>query len=123
MNPNEIAKEKRKQDRLEKLGTQSPACSLCGESDDRCLEAHHIAGRAYDEETCILCRNCHRKASDDQKDHPKGNGKTVHPMDTIGRFLLGLGDLLALAALKLKEFGQYLIEQAKQFLQDKEASC
>lgn len=119
MKATEIAKERRKQDRLEKLGTQKPACSQCGETDDRCLEAHHIAGRAYSEDTVILCRNCHRKVSDDQKDHPKGSAMPVHPLEIAGRILMGLADLLALAATKLKEIGAYVIECAQQLLQSK----
>ncbi len=122
MNATEIAKEKRKQDRLEKLGSKNPVCSLCGETDDRCLEAHHIAGRAYAEDTAILCRNCHRKASDDQKDHPKGSAKPAHPLEVAGRLLMGLADLLALAAAKLKEIGVYVIECARQWLQSQEGA-
>ncbi len=120
MNPEKRNKEKRKQDRLEKLGTQTPVCCLCGETDDRCLEAHHIAGRKFAPETSIVCRNCHRKLSDAQRDHPKGIGQSPSLMETIGHFLLGLGDMLALAAIKLKEFGAYLIEFACQMLQGTE---
>lgn len=120
MNPKELAKEKRKQDHLEKLGTQHPACSLCGESDHRCLEAHHIAGQKFAPETGIVCRNCHRKLSDEQRDHPGSIGQEPSIMETIGHFLLGLADMLAQAAVKLREFGAYLIELACEMLQGKE---
>jgi hypothetical protein len=51
-------------DRLEqhyrRLGTHEPRCVICGKSDPRCLEEHHIAGRGYHNDTAIVCRNCHR---------------------------------------------------------------
>ena len=36
-------KERRKQARLAKLGSNNPICGDCGETDWRCLEAHHVA--------------------------------------------------------------------------------
>jgi hypothetical protein len=59
----------------------------------------------------ILCRNCHRKLTDAQKDHPKT--PDVEPLTKekqIGHFLLGLSDLLKLVAEKLRDFGAYLIQ-------------
>jgi len=49
----------------------SVACPFCGEDDPRCAEDHHIAGRKYDDMTVRVCRNCHRKLSDMQRDHPR----------------------------------------------------
>lgn len=105
-------KEVRKQKRLETLGSNHPVCIECGENDWRCLEQHHIAGRAYDETVCNICYNCHRKLSDDQKDHPKQAG-TPAKAEIIGRFLIGLADFLVLLVIKLKEFGHYLIQSAQ----------
>lgn len=39
----ELAREIRKQRRLEKLRTNSPLRGECGENDWRCLELHHVA--------------------------------------------------------------------------------
>jgi hypothetical protein len=39
----------RQQTALDRLGTNTPRCVECGETDWRCLEAHHLAGRAYDD--------------------------------------------------------------------------
>src|SRR5439155_13562008 len=66
----EVKQEHRMHDRLEKLGTNEPRCGCCGETDWRCFELHHIAGKRFDEATVRLCRNCHAKASDSQRDHP-----------------------------------------------------
>ncbi len=109
----DLNKEKRRQKALERLGTNTPRCVHCGESDYRCLEAHHIAGRAYDEETVVTCRNCHRKLSDSQKDHPNTPaGEDPSLLDQIGHFLLGLADLFEMLMQKLREFGRLLIEGA-----------
>jgi hypothetical protein len=106
-------KEARRQRRLERFGTNNPVCVNCGENDDRCLELHHIAGRAHSDDTVILCRNCHRKVSDDQKDHPKCSDKPGMTQ-SIGYQHLGLADLFALLANSIKESGEYLIQTAKE---------
>ncbi len=79
----------------------------CGEDDWRCLERHHLAGRAYDGTTVILCRNCHRKQSDpsDNADAPSD----PPTLERIGRFLLGLAALFLMLAAKLKAFGEDLL--------------
>jgi len=114
MNAIELAREARKQNRLERLGTNTPRCGVCGESDDRCLEAHHVAGRKHDDATVLVCRNCHRKVSDDQRDHPTLAADADAFLDSVGRFLLGLAELLRLIVEKLVTFGNELIKRAAQ---------
>lgn len=113
MDDREINREARKQKRLERLRCNEPRCGMCGEADDRTLEAHHIAGRKHDAMTVVLCRNCHRKVSDDQKDHPSFKDGTDSTLHAIGSFLLGLADILRIAVEKLYEFGRELIARAK----------
>lgn len=106
------ASETRKQKAHRRLGSDKPRCGTCGETDPHCLEAHHIAGHKYDGTTTLICRNCHRKLSDAQRDHPQtieGGGF----LEVIGHFLLGLADLLVIAVERLREFGRQLIEEAK----------
>lgn len=112
MTEQELRKEIRRQRRLEQLGTNNPSCGTCDENDDRCLELHHVAGRRWDDCTVVICRNCHRKVSDDQKDHPRFNPAADPQLDRIGHFLLGLADLLRLIIEKLVAFGLALIERA-----------
>ncbi len=108
-----LQKEIRKQRALERLGCNHPRCVRCGEADERCLELHHIAGRAYGEECAVVCRNCHRKLSDMQKDHPVALEPDEPPyLEKIGHFLLGLADLLEMLIEKLREYGMLLIEAA-----------
>lgn len=107
-----LEKERRKQARLEKLGTNNPICGTCGEQDWRCMEQHHVADYGRDDLTVLLCRNCHRKVSDDQRDHPRFTTDTDATLDRIGHFLLGLADMLHLIVERLYLFGLHLIERA-----------
>lgn len=105
--------EVRKQQKLRKLGTQNPICVGCGESDPLVLEQHHIAGRKHSDDLAIVCANCHRKLSDQQRDHvPPGSEKAEGLLAKVGHFILGLADLFALAIETLREFGRLLIERA-----------
>lgn len=114
MTPDKIAREKRRQMRLEKLGTNNPICGVCGEADPRCLERHHVAQHEHDPITVVVCRNCHRKVSDDQRDHPTSVAEADLLLQSIGHFMLGLADLLEDIIEKLHEFGRALIDRAKQ---------
>ncbi len=109
----ELAREIRKQRALERLGSDGPRCVSCGEEDWRCLEFHHISGRAYGEEGVVVCRNCHRKLSDPQKDHPPGLTAAQPPLlERVGHYLLGLADLLGMLVALMRVYGSQLIEAA-----------
>ncbi len=109
--------EKRKQKALQRLGSTKPLCVLCGEADWRCLELHHIGQEDFDDTTGILCRNCHRKASDAQMAHPKPlNLSEPQMLERIGHVLLGLADFFELLIEKLRVFGNYLIGFAEQYI-------
>lgn len=114
MTNEQLKREARKQRALERLGTNTPYCGLCGEPDWRCMELHHVAGQKHDDTTVILCRNCHRKVSDDQKDHPASDLNADPVLEAIGRFLLGLADLLRRIIDILTGFGTTLIERSAQ---------
>lgn len=81
-------REQRKQNRLEKLGTNEPRCGMCGEDHWTCFEAHHVAGRKFDPMTVRLCMNCHRKVADDQSDHPPFNPDADPTIQAIGHSCL-----------------------------------
>jgi len=109
-----LNQERRKQKALERLGTNHPRCVLCGEADWRCLEVHHLGQEDYDDLGVILCRNCHRKLSDHQADHPGpigGGGSAL--LEQISHILLGLADFFVLLVEKLRTFGHALIERAQ----------
>lgn len=107
--PINFAAERRKQARLDRLGTNTPRCVRCGEDDDSCLEAHHVAGQAYDPDTMIFCRNCHRKLSDMQEDHPKRKSEPPKREEVIAHFLLGIADIFELLIGKFREFAEWLL--------------
>jgi hypothetical protein len=108
-------REARDQQRHERLGTNNPECHVCGERDPRVFfESHHIAGQRYDDINVLICTNCHAKLSDDQKDHPETTEAEPCIFEIVGRFLLGLADLLVYLIDKLRGFGNALIESAQQ---------
>lgn len=114
MHKRELARERRKQSRLDQLGTDRPICSHCLESDWRCLELHHLSENQTTEDCSIECRNCHRKLSDDQKDHPSIDKNHAPSMiERIGYYLLGLADFFRLLVDSLTQFGHLLIDYAR----------
>ena len=106
-------KEARKQKRLETLGSNHPTCTICGEDSWECLEQHHISGKDYSDDLCNICRNCHRKLSDSQYDHPKKISAENITLENIGHLLIGLADFFELLVERLKEYGQFLIQSAQ----------
>lgn len=102
--------ERRRQAAYRRLGSSNPRCLVCGERDWRCLELHHIAGRAYDPLGAILCRNCHRKQSDASANSV---GPTDPPgMERLGHLLLGLAAFLEELVSRLRVYGKELITGA-----------
>ena len=112
MNDKKWASERRKQKRLEKLGTNEPRCGTCGEGRWQCIEEHHPADYGRDETTVLVCRNCHCVCSDNQRDHPAHDPNADPLLASIGHFLLGLADMLAIVLAKLSEFGLALIARS-----------
>jgi hypothetical protein len=104
MNGRELNRERRRQQALERLGTNKPRCVVCGHDDPLALELHHIAARAFDDQQVPVCRNCHRRLSDYQKDHSLGQAKPASEFECIRRFLLGLADLFEMLVRRLREF-------------------
>lgn len=106
--------ERRKQDRLHKVGTNNPYCAICGNSDWRCIEEHHPDTRKRDNLVVLLCANHHRLVTYDQKDHPKELPGCDEFIASVGKFLLGLADMLAVILERLYEYGEALIARANQ---------
>jgi hypothetical protein len=102
--------ERRRQAAYRRLGTNDPGCLACGEGDWRCLELHHVAGHAYDNQTVILCRNCHRKQSEADANAPDPAEPPI--MVRAGQFLLGLAQLLDELVSRFRSYGQHLLDGA-----------
>ena len=113
MDNKDLKREARVQRMHERLGVDAPRCAYCGLDDVRCLEAHHIAGRKFDDATVILCRNCHRVLSDDQRDHPPRIGGAPSLQERVGHFLKATRRPLCSLVAKLHEYGDELIAFAK----------
>ena len=108
------AHEGRKQSRLHKLGTNSPRCAICGNTDWRVIEEHHVAGKKHDKRVVLVCANHHRILTYAQKDHPETEPNADEMLARIGNFLLGLADMFELIFERLREFGAALIARANQ---------
>jgi hypothetical protein len=121
MMDNDYQKERRRQARLERLGSNNPKCLVCDEDDPSCLERHHLSGRVFGDDCIVICRNCHRKLSDRQKDHLPVLAGTSTTIECCGRLLLGVADALELwkvpSALVdlIRLAGKYLIEYGQAF--------
>ena len=99
----ELRRERRKQRALERLGSNNPRCVICGCDDPLALELHHLAGQAFGDDPVPVCRNCHRRLSDYQKDHAIGQASPSGEIESIRRFLLGLADLFEMLVKRLRE--------------------
>ena len=111
MDTTKLAREARERKAKIRLGTDTPRCATCGCCDWECLEAHHIAGRAYDPTTDIRCRNCHRILSDRQNDHPRKTSGSASFEETLAHFLLGMADQFELLVKKLREFAEKIMQK------------
>jgi hypothetical protein len=106
----EIRREARRRRALERLGSDNPKCVICPENDPLALELHHLEAQEFGNSLVIVCRNCHRKLSDRQKDHPNKIGDPPNDLEGIAHFLLGLADLSEFLIKKLREFAAQLIK-------------
>jgi hypothetical protein len=113
MEQDNIDAERRRRRALQRLGTDKPFCFCCGENDPECLELHHIAGKAFGSDLVIVCRNCHRKLTNAQKDQPKVSCVEPTMEERILHYRLGLSALLKQFAEMQPEFAAFLIEQMK----------
>ena len=130
-NSNHGDRESRLRRASERLGTENPNCILCDVHCPILLELHHVAQLAFHSEMVPLCLNHHRLLSDMQKDHPPKIPDCINQLEIFGHFLLGLGDMLEVAAdelrdpglatfltylrIKHREHGLLLIEIARRF--------
>lgn len=104
--------EARREQAYRRLHTRTPKCATCGNDRWQCLQAHHIAGKDHHDIIVPVCANCHCRLSDAQRDHPPKQPCTDPWMESLGRLLLGLVDMLAIVLEALREFGLEVIARA-----------
>ena len=73
----------------------------------------HPAGRAHDDAIRLLCVNCHRKRTADQRCDPSAGPNPRNVFEVIGRWLLSLASYFELLRETLRRFGEFLISLAK----------
>ncbi len=110
--PTNFDLERRKQQRLRKLGSQTPQCAVCGVRHWECLELHHIEGQAYGSTLAIVCTNCHARLSVQQYGHPQATAGSDLDLTTLARLLSGIADLLELVVAKIRDAVSTLVSRA-----------
>jgi len=106
--------EKRRRARIQgayrRLGTSTPACSICGEDNPFCLEKHEPGGRKHSDLSVIICRNCHRKLEDARRDHLPPIWTPPDPVESLSKALQGEADLFERRAKKRRQDARMLHE-------------
>jgi hypothetical protein len=109
--------EKRRRARIQaayrRLGTSTPACSICGEDNPFCLEKHEPGGRKHSDLHVIICRNCHRKLEDARRDHLPSIWTPPDPVESLSRALQGEADLFERLAKKRRKDARMLHELSR----------
>lgn len=96
-----------------RLGTSTPACTICGEDNPFCLEKHEPGGRKNSDLSGIFCRNCHRKLEDARCDHLPAIWITPEPVECLSKALQGEADLFEQLAKKRREDARMLHELSR----------
>lgn len=98
----------RRERRRNKLGPDA-ACVVCGETDARVLESHHIAGRRNDHATmAVLCRNHHAAITDDLRTDGVPMTEPGSPFARLAAILGGLATLFRRLADTLAGWSEWL---------------
>jgi hypothetical protein len=110
----DLAREAAIRARFRRAGFPDPRCVICGNDCIWRLELDHVAGQRHDETVRPLCRNCHADRTFLQNLEPPGGDNPKNVFEIIGRWLLGIAEWFELIVEKLYEYGEFLINLAKQ---------
>ncbi len=104
----------RRENDYRRLRTRTPICLHCGYSKfSGALELAHNAPRRFHDDAGVLCSNCHREASDAEKDLSYAPQSQNPQMETIGRYLIALSEWFQRIAVTMEGFGCWLLEFAE----------
>jgi hypothetical protein len=106
-------RERRKQRRLEEMGTNNPVCIGCGRAVWYSFHGHHIGERQFDSHAEYFCTNCHSDFTEALKSYPKTSCKTPGAVESAGHYCLGLAVIFYPIARMLEDFGCKLVQLAK----------
>lgn len=113
MDEDEKHRRSRIQAAYRRLGTSTPACSICGEDNPFCLEKHEPGGRKHSDLCVIICRNCHRKLEDDRRSHLPPIWTPPDPVECLSKALQGEADLFERLAKKRRADAHMLHELSR----------
>ena len=108
------AERQKKRRKFDAQGLHVHHCTACPQDDPLCLEVEHVAGRLHDYTVILLCANCHRKRTADQRCDPSPGPNPLNVFEVIGRWLLSVASYFELLKDTLRRFGLFLIDLAAQ---------
>lgn len=95
------------------INMKGKSCFICGESDERVLEKHHIYSKKYGERPVWLCLNHHRIVTDNQNQIPTKIRKSrsqrnidIYAINSMGSLLSDMGNELVRISKRLSEGGK-----------------
>lgn len=112
-----IRRARRKAELHERLGDDSPACTLCGYSElagllpvpRRVLEEHHVFGRNHDVGVTVnVCRNCHAELTEGQQNAGVNLRQQADPRKRVAAMLRSLAVLCTVLAPALQKMAAAL---------------
>ncbi|MGA2636193.1 hypothetical protein [Methylocella sp.] len=103
---------KNKKERLE--GIHNEVCLGCAADLRLGKEDDHMIGRKHGDLVWPLCKPCHRKRSELQREEPPATDTPRNLLGIIGRWLLSVAEYFELMRDTFRRFGEYLIELARQ---------
>ena len=107
LNLNPMGRAGRRERKFAKLGTRTPCCYMCGETDPDCLELDHPTSRKREPNfTQILCANCHRKETYKRADAgiPMCRESSLRELEKMR--LLALADFHESTAIALRKWAK-----------------
>jgi hypothetical protein len=100
--------------KLATLGIAAEVCPICGADDVSRFQFDHVAGRKHHDQVWPLCENCHEEKTSMLPEEPPLSQNPRNVFEVIGRWLLGMAEYFEMLIRRLRKFGEFLIELAKQ---------
>jgi hypothetical protein len=100
--------------KLKTLGIRTEICLICGSDDVSTFQFDHVAGRKHHNQEWPLCETCHEERNPMQREEPPPSNNPRNVFEVIGRWLLGMTEYFEMLIRYLRQYGEFLIELAKQ---------
>ena len=107
---NTVIRDRKRSERL----PNGSACMVCGFSDRRALESHHVAGRKNDETlTVVVCRNHHGVVTEELRVSGVSMAEAANPVVRLAAILAGIAELFRMLTAALIGWADWLTRLAE----------